>query len=309
MDKKQFARHQRRIFSQTGWVMLVYYLILTLCVSAISELQAWFFSPTQAELEGNAWGYLLSCAVCVALIACIKGRSFWKEQIWANGRAMKVSTFLLLTATCIGAQVVAIVYAPLLEMLLNLFGFSAMESIQSATAGADTFSMFLYSSLAAPIVEELLCRGFVQRSLAPYGKRFAIVASAFLFGLLHGNIYQSPYAFCVGLLLGYTAMEYSIAWSMLLHMINNLLLGDTLSRLMEMFQISAQVENVFFYALTGACAVIACVGMFLKRKTLRAYRKADPISIRVLLRFFFSAGVLVLTLFMTVCMLMLITPI
>ncbi len=309
MDKKQFSRHQRHIFSQSGWAMLAYYLVMLLCVSGVAELYTWFFTPTQEQLDGNAWGYLLSCVFCVALILCVKGKGFWKEQIWAKGRPMKPSTFFFLTALCIGAQVVAVVYAPLLEMLLNLFGVSALESIQSATAGADTFSMFLYVSLGAPIVEELLCRGFVQRSLAPYGKRFAIIASAYLFGLLHGNIYQSPYAFCVGLLLGYTAMEYSIAWSMLLHMINNLLLGDTFSRLMQMFDVPVSVENTVYYALIGACALISCVGLRIKRRQLRAYRKENRIEKRYLPRFFFSAGVMVLTVFMLVCMLMLIQPI
>ena len=59
----------------------------------------------------------------------------------------------------------------------------------------------------------------------------SILGSAFLFGLFHGNLLQTPYAFLVGLVLGYVAVEYSVGWSMALHIFNNLVLADLLSRL------------------------------------------------------------------------------
>ena len=43
---------------------------------------------------------------------------------------------------------------------------------------------------------------------------------------MHGNFAQIPFALAAGLILGYIAMEYSIWHSLLLHISNNLILGD-----------------------------------------------------------------------------------
>ena len=87
------------------------------------------------------------------------------------------------------------------------------------------------ASILAPLWEELLFRGYVLRTLRPYGKRFAVMGSGVLFGLFHGNLLQTPYAVLMGLVLGYLTVEYSIHWAVLLHLFNNLVLADLLSRI------------------------------------------------------------------------------
>jgi hypothetical protein len=75
--------------------------------------------------------------------------------------------------------------------------------------------------VAKPIVEGVLFRGVVLRVLSAYGRNFAIVASAVLFGLYQGNILQIGYAFCAGLILGYITFRYSIKYAIILHAIHN----------------------------------------------------------------------------------------
>jgi hypothetical protein len=72
-----------------------------------------------------------------------------------------------------------------------------------------------------PLIEGVLFRGVCLRVLSAYGRTFAIVASAVLFGLYQGNILQIGYAFCAGLILGYITFRYSIKYSILLHAIHN----------------------------------------------------------------------------------------
>ena len=60
--------------------------------------------------------------------------------------------------------------------------------------------------LAAPVVEELVMRGAVLRSLLQWKpeRRWAMIAvSALLFALMHLNPAQMPHAFVMGLLLGW----------------------------------------------------------------------------------------------------------
>jgi len=83
---------------------------------------------------------------------------------------------------------------------------------------------FLALCIFAPIIEEIICRGFVIKLLKPFGNKFAIFVSALIFGLLHGNMGQGFGAFFVGLLLGIVAVKTgSIIPTIILHSLNNLL--------------------------------------------------------------------------------------
>ena len=177
---------------------------------------------------------------------------------------------------------------------------SATGTLDAVSGSSDTVSMFLYASFLAPISEELIFRGFILRSLRPYGKRFAILGSAFLFGLFHGNLLQTPYAFLVGLVLGYTAVEYSVGWSMVLHIFNNLVLADLLSRLTASFSetaVSAVNLTVFGGFFAAAVAILIA-----NRVRVRAYIQGEWIDRRCLKCFFLSAGVIALTVLMVINM-------
>jgi membrane protease YdiL (CAAX protease family) len=171
-----------------------------------------------------------------------------------------------------------------------------MEAMESASANVETFSMFLYMGILAPVTEEILFRGLVQRSLMPYGKKFAIFGSAFLFGIFHGNLVQTPYAFLVGLILGYVASEYSIAWAMLLHLINNMILGDSFNRLTS--SMPEELANLIFLIIVGGCAVAGIIVMICKRKKIAADLGDIKISGRCVGCFFTNFGIIVLTILM-----------
>lgn len=302
MNEKQARKYLRRQFSPLGWSLVVYYLILTVAVSVVMVLDSLLRDPPEELLQGNAWGYMVGVAIGLAILIVWKGTDFWDERIWAYGRAMEWKTFLCLAVLTIGCQMAASVYAIVLELILNSFGLSALSSVESATAAADTFSMFLYVGIVAPVAEELLFRGFIQRSLEPFGKKFAIFGSAFLFGMFHGNLFQTPYAFLVGLVLGYTAMEYSLAWAMLLHMINNLVLGNMLGRLTA--GMSEMGYVLLQYAIIGSCAIGSIVILVRSRRSIRAYDGWQKMDRRCLRCFFLNPGVIVLCLMMIASMIM-----
>lgn len=89
------------------------------------------------------------------------------------------------------------------------------------------FFGFLLSLLATavvpPLVEEFACRGLVLGILRKYGDGFAVLVSAILFGLMHGNFDQMPFAFTVGLVLGYIVVKTESLWlAVAVHAANNL---------------------------------------------------------------------------------------
>lgn len=306
MDEKQVCKELRREFSRPGWVLLIYYAIMNVAVtlaciadSVITVLRTGADSVdamigiVMDSLLGNGWGYILAMAVGALLMLKWKKRDFCFRVIWQTKKPMTAASFWILLCVFLSGQAVFQVLAALLSLLFGLFGISLEASIEMAGGLGDTFSMFLYAGLFAPIGEEILFRGLILRSLQPYGKKFAILASAFLFGVFHGNVVQSPYAFAVGLVLGYVTLEYSIGWAMVLHMINNLVLGDLLERLTRAW-LSGMYELVTT-AIILVCTVIAFIVLIVKRREVRAYRKDGRMHPWCLKSFFTAPGVLVLT--------------
>lgn len=78
--------------------------------------------------------------------------------------------------------------------------------------------------IIAPITEEYMFRGAMMKTLSKYGSGFAIVASALAFGLMHGNMGQTPMAFLIGLVMGYVAAKSgNIRQTIFIHMVNNII--------------------------------------------------------------------------------------
>ncbi len=307
MEDKQIDKWLRRRFNEVGWTLIVYYIILNILVmlSMLQGVVRQLFQSGPYGIDitaaaGSAWGYILSITVGLVVLHAWKGRDYWKSEILVKANSMTPAAFFCLLSLCVGSQLVSSVWISLLELFVNHFGLSVMEDLESVSGASDTVSMFLYSSLLAPIAEEILFRGYVLRTLQPFGKRFAIFCSAFLFGIFHGNLLQTPYAFLVGLVLGYVTVEYSIVWAMALHMVNNLVLADLLSRLLEALPEMAAVFLDLLICVGFALA--ALVILIRKWSQIQSYRRGEWMDRRCLKCFFSCSGILLLTLLMIVSM-------
>ena len=314
MTDKQINRWLRRQFSPVGWLLMVYYGLMTLLTSvtlAVDTARESLWAMVSGDFSGNldwdkiysnGWGYIAAILVCVSVFHAWKGNTYWKQEILAREKRMEGKTFLFFLLFCMGAQMVNSLWVTLLELLMNAFGKSVMPVLEAVAGSSDTFSMFLYASIFAPVWEELLFRGYVLRTLRPFGKRFAILCSALLFGLFHGNLLQTPYAVIMGLILGYVTVEYSILWSVLLHMFNNLVLADLLTRLTAAW--SEMAYGTLNLILFGGSALISCGILLKNRGEISAYQKEEWMDRRCLKCFFLNPGILVLTVMMCASMLM-----
>ena len=78
--------------------------------------------------------------------------------------------------------------------------------------------------VAAPLIEEYVFRKQIIDRARIYGEKLAVVLSAAVFGLFHGNLGQLFYAFALGLLFGYIYIRTGrLRYSMALHMLINLM--------------------------------------------------------------------------------------
>lgn len=318
MDEKMIKKGLRREYGKSGIALLLYYGLMNVAVIAVCVLDTLtkafilgngteeeIYTALNESLTGNGWGYIIAILIGWLLMLVWKKPNFCFHEIWKTERAMPASTFWMILVLFLGAQGLLQVGVTILESVLNLFGLSAVSAIESASGGSDTLSMFLYISLGAPIAEEILFRGLFLRTMKPYGKGFAIFTTAFLFGIFHGNLVQTPFAFLVGLILGYTAVEYSIGWAMVLHMINNLVLGDTFDRVTSF--LPDMMGDVLLMLVIWGCTIAGIVILCVRREKIRSYIRENRMHPWCVKSFFTSPGVIVLTLLMVLNMIMGIT--
>ena len=96
--------------------------------------------------------------------------------------------------------------------------------VESATYGNSFLVNLIFVAILAPIIEELVFRKLICDRLLPLGEGYAIVLSAAIFGLVHGNLFQFFYAFLVGMLFSYIYVKTGrLRYSLIYHMFTNFL--------------------------------------------------------------------------------------
>lgn len=140
----------------------------------------------------------------------------------------------------------------------NMIELSGIKSISNTFQSVSTsiYSKNIYWQIAlavicAPIMEELIYRGIVyNRVKTGFSARSSMVISAFLFGVLHGNIVQLAYAFILGWVLAYVYEKSGKLWlSILGHIAAN---GVAI--------VSTNLGwTDWMFAQTGRCLILGCI--------------------------------------------------
>ena len=322
MDNKLYIRQARKGMNTVGLTVLAYNLmmnffgILVMLFDLLGYVIRQMVQSQSVDLDAmldymmdsvtrNGWGYILCILVGTVVVLLWKGKAFWKQEIFAKQEKMTAVVFFKLLAVFLSAQLFAQIFSIALEWLLNLVGLSAMAALETAAITSTGFSMFLYVTLLGPISEELLFRGLILRLIKPWGKQTAILVSALVFGLFHGNIIQIPFAFLVGLVLGYVTVEYSVVWAIVLHIFNNLVMSDLLSRLTGF--IPEMAGNLLFYGILLVAAVAAVIVIVRDRLEVTMYFGKNPYDRKALRAFITSPAIIIFAVLMLLMSLLSIT--
>ncbi|WP_286831609.1 MULTISPECIES: CPBP family intramembrane glutamic endopeptidase [Kordiimonas] len=139
-------------------------------------------------------------------------------------------TALLIVGVFFLTRVLGGLYAGALEELIpGSLPRGGAEQVfdQAAAAGASvaTVLMFLLAAFVAPVVEEVVFRGYLQsalrRQLPAWG---AISVAALVFAAIHGSLMLLPVYFIIGAGLGYVYERTSSVYAAIaLHMLNNVI--------------------------------------------------------------------------------------
>lgn len=197
------ARRYRRTFSRVGVAMLA---MILLPVGVQLLLQYLLLTQAPALLEDTMALYLISAVTTYGIgfpAAMLVLRTIPVERPDPDRRQLSMETWVGLWLLAIGWLYIAnMVTLSLMDVLTGLRGGTPIPNPVDAMGDLPVAFNLVYSCLLAPLCEELCFRGMLLRRLRPWGDGFALCASALLFALVHGNLYQMLYAFAVGLVLG-----------------------------------------------------------------------------------------------------------
>ena len=114
----------------------------------------------------------------------------------------------------------------------------------------------VFVGVILPIFEEILFRKILCNKLLALGEAYAIIVSATIFGLIHGNFYQFAYAFLLGALFALIYVKTGkIIYSTIYHIAINLLgavVTPWLIAQIDMEGFSANLEKLFGLLESGS---------------------------------------------------------
>ena len=225
----------------------IYMLASIAAQLSMATASTFLISVTEAVNDSLASldGLIMLAAVSLGLVLMIlfaceqqeKGYLFEgttvKKAFFEKNESCGITNIISFAAILLVLQLISMIVLSVVELILNLSGYTISQSPAMNADYTQSFSLMLYAMLAGPIIEELVFRGFLLKALKPCGRSFAIFVSALMFSLMHADVQQIFFTFCAGLLFAYLAMRYSIKISIVLHIINNALFSELLMYMQE----------------------------------------------------------------------------
>lgn len=140
-------------------------------------------------------------------------------------RRVKPWLFAALVAAGMGMAILANVVTSYVMTVFTSWGVPYPQFTDTMEATLISLFLNILTTAVLPaLVEEMIFRGYLQGALRPYGEGIALVLAALIFGLFHGNVLQFPFAFLLGLMLGWVTVQTGSIWpAVLIHFGNNLM--------------------------------------------------------------------------------------
>lgn len=142
----------------------------------------------------------------------------------------------------------------------------------------DGFFGFILSLIATVIVpafvEEFAFRGIILGSLRKFGDAFAIIVSSVMFGFMHGNFQQIPFAFLVGLILGFVTVKTSSIWpAILIHAYNNFV-SVFFNYFMDDYSI--EFQNIIYTLFLSIMLLLGVLGLIFAKNPKELLKLDEP---------------------------------
>lgn len=212
--------------------------------------------------------------------------------------------FLPFVLIGIGVCAFANIATNVIASIMESFGFFYSAPEVEVPSGVFGVVLVILSTAVTPaLVEEFLMRGSVLGSIKDMGEDVAVIVSAVLFGLMHGNFVQMPFAFIVGLILGMAVIKTGSLWTgVAIHFINNfmsVLLVEFLPLGDSVFLNSAVTAGYFMISLTlGFVGILMLKGRSKEALSLSAGELTASFKEKLL--WFFTSPLIIIGIALTI---------
>ena len=180
------------------------------------------YADDLAEQSGNLVGLASMVAIIAGGLVFLipRKRRFFTDIALPSVERLTPKIFIVLIVVMQCIQLLTGLLSTFIDSLLPE-ALSIQDTYETAMDTLASPLGVVYVVLVGPIFEELIFRGAVMGSLRRYGENFAIIFSSLFFAFYHMMFLQIPFAFLIGLLLGYVATRWSLRAAIVLHIINN----------------------------------------------------------------------------------------
>lgn len=225
MQEKQETISIHQCFSRIGAALCTLVLVTVVLQLAISGIVS-TAAPELMDQNAYLWVASLAPMYCVGVPLCAALlRRVPSAQ--PEGQPLGVRAFFkwLLIAIC--TMYVGSLLGNGLMSIAQWFGEVPMDTVSDTITSSSPLSNLIAVVLLAPVIEELLFRKLLIDRTKQFGDVVAIMLSAIVFGLYHGNFYQFFYATGVGAVLAYLycrtgRLRYSIAIHMFINFMGSI---------------------------------------------------------------------------------------
>ena len=227
--RSHIAKQERKMIRKSGNVIGGIILAALLFTDIIGEIvgELISFLSEYYVIDNTLTAYLLQIIFSsilfippfflMAKVEGFKVRNLFarKKVTFLTGTSAVLGGFTL----CLAINVATSYWVRFLESLgMNTKSVGLPEPVGTF----ETIVWIFTLSIMPAIVEEFAFRVVVLGSLRRYSDTFAIFASATLFGLVHGNFIQIPFAFMIGLVFAYITINTgSVIPAICIHFLNN----------------------------------------------------------------------------------------
>jgi len=267
----------KQIASSVGLALIVYFFVQQLMFSlfefsfaCMTTLGIMYFAdivkPMLTILSSNAGNWFLNLIIgatagltsiyFLSKLLGLRLKVFFQYPYKGTSYSIK-GTILFLDANIIFSAIATI----FLAVFINVFEIipsSPDFSVSYQQLSAVVFYL-LYAVVVAPIVEEILFRGLILRSLQNFGNIFAIIVSSLLFGLWHGNFEQAIPILCSSVLFGIISIRSnSIIPCIIAHSLNNIIIAalDYADTSLPTSMTEAINTSIFFFLMLAGIIIL-----------------------------------------------------
>ena len=218
------------------------------------------------QVMEHSWGmwlltfapiYLIAVPIGLLLLRKVPAKPLEKHDL-------KPSRYMVTAIICIFMMYAGNILGTIITALLQLLpGLSAGNPILGYATDNALLPKVLFMVILAPVIEEYIFRKQLIDRMHIYGEKLAVITSALMFGLFHGNLSQFFYAFALGLVFGYVYLKTGkLRYSIGLHMLINLIGSVIGPFFLEKIAVVDTMETLDFAALEPVMPWLIAFGAY-----------------------------------------------